>query len=398
MINVQSLNLSYSTIHTIHPSGFQYTPKVTHLYLAGNPINSFSADLFKPLTSLSFLSSHTYKLCCKQILPDHYGIIDCDAPADEISSCEDLLQSETYRWCLWLIGVLSLLGNMVCLVVRVVVQRTASSSGFHAFVTNLSIADLLIGVYIAIIGVADSLLRGDYLFYDETWKHSVACNVAGFLSLLSCEVSALTIWLITLDRFIVLHFPFSSLRFERTSAAVASLFIWLLGLCIAFTPVLPMTSHWELYSQTGICIPLPVTRQDFKGKTFSVAVFIVFNFVLFALIATGQAFTYWSVQTNALHTDSNKVSRDLTLARRLISVAVTDFLCWFPIGLCGLLALAEIPIPGEVNVAFAIFVLPLNAALNPFMYTFNMVTEKRRKSREAFLLQWLESHSDLLLQ
>ena len=395
MINVRSLNLSFSTIHTIQPNGFQYTPKLTHLYLAGNPINMFSADLFKPLTVLRILSSQTYKLCCKEMLPDHFEIITCDAPRNEVSSCEDLLQSGTYRRFLWLISFLSLLGNVVCLAARVRVQRTASYGGFHVFVTNLSIADLLMGVYMAIIGVADSLFRGKYLFYDETWKHSVACKVAGFLSLLSCEVSALTIWLITLDRFIVLHFPFSRLRFERTSAAVACLITWLLGLSLTCTPLLPVTSHWEFFSQTGICIPLPVTRQDFHGKDFSFSVFIVLNFVLFVLIATGQAFIYWSVQKNALTTDSSKVSRDLTVARRLISVAVTDFLCWFPIGLCGFLALADIPIAGQVNVALAIFVLPLNSALNPFMYTFNMLMEKRRKSREAMLLRWLESCSDL---
>ena len=90
------------------------------------------------------------------------------------------------------------------------------------------------------------------------------------------------------------------------------------------------------------------------------------------------------------------MSRDLTVARRLISVAVTDFLCWFPIGLCGLLASAGTPIPVEVNVGLAIFVLPLNSALNPFMYTFNMVMEKRRKAKEAILLKWLALHTELL--
>ena len=221
----------------------------------------------------------------------------------------------------------------------------------------------------------------------------MSCKVAGFLSLLSSEVSAFVIWLITLDRFIVLHFPFSTVRFHRVSAAVACLIIWLVGVLLALVPLLPVTSHWEFYSQTGICIPLPVTRKDFEGKNYSFGIFIIFNFVLFMLIATGQAFIYWSVRKNALDTESTKISRDLTIARRLISVAVTDFLCWFPIGLCGLLALADIPIPGEVNVAFAIFVLPLNSALNPFTYTFNMLMEKRRKSREAVLLQWLESCS-----
>ena len=396
MINLQRFNLSYCDIHTILSTGFRYTSKLTHLYLAGNPITKFPLDLFKPLKSLRVVSLQTYTLCCRKILPDHFEIIQCEAPRDEISSCEDLLQSGTYRAFLWLISFLSLFGNMFCLVARVFVQRTASTNGFHVFVTNLGIADLLMGVYMAIIGMADSLFRGEYLSSEETWKHSVACKVAGFLSLLSCEVSALTIWLITLDRFIVLHFPFSSVRFQKTSATAACLTTWLIGLLLALTPLLPVTSHWEFYSQTGICIPLPVTRQNFKGKSFSIGVFIVFNFILFALIASGQAFIYWSVQKNAFETAATKASRDLTIARRLISVAVTDFLCWFPIGLCGLLALADIPIPGEVNVAFAIFVLPLNSALNPFMYTFNMLMERRRKSREAMMLQWLENHSDLL--
>ena len=396
VIYIQRLNLSFSTIRTIPSNGFQYVPKLTHLYLAGNPLATFSANLLKPLAVLRTLSSQTYKLCCREILPDHFEMIRCHAPTDEISSCGDLLQSWTYRGFLWLISFLSLLGNVLCLVVRVCVQGTASIGSFHVFVTNLSSADLLMGINIAIIGAADLVFRGNYLFYDKIWKHSAACKVAGFLSLTSCEVSALTIWLITLDRFIVLRFPFSSVRFQRTSAAVTCLMTWFVGLLLGSVPLLPLTSHWEFYSQTGICIPLPVNRPDFEGKTFSIGVFIIFNFVLFVLIASGQAFIYWSVQKNALNTDSAKVSRDLTIARRLISVAVTDFLCWFPIGLCGLLALADIPIPGEANVALAIFVLPLNSALNPFMYTFNMLMEKRRKSREVMLQRWLENHSNLL--
>jgi hypothetical protein len=79
------------------------------------------------------------------------------------------------------------------------------------------------------------------------------------------------------------------------------------------------------------------------------------------------------------------------VAKRLITVAVTDFVCWFPIGLCGLLALAGVPIPGEVSVAMAIFVLPLNAALNPFLYTFNVVNERRRRQTEERLLLKLKA-------
>ena len=58
---------------------------------------------------------------------------------------------------------------------------------------------------------------------------------------------------------------------------------------------------------------------------------------------------------------------------------MSDFLCWFPIGLLGLLASSGTPFPGEISVAMAIFVLPFNSALNPFLYTLNVVLEKRRR-------------------
>ncbi|KAL8578992.1 hypothetical protein ACOMHN_001954 [Nucella lapillus] len=81
-------------------------------------------------------------------------------------------------------------------------------------------ADFLMGVYIAIIGTADEQFRGTYLQHDLTWKSSVMCKVAGVLSLLSSEVSALIIWIITLDRLVALQFPFSTLRFHRIPEAI----------------------------------------------------------------------------------------------------------------------------------------------------------------------------------
>ena len=164
-----------------------------------------------------------------------------------------------------------------------------------------------------------------------------------------------------------------------------------LGSLLAAIPLLPQTSHWEYYGQSGICVPLPITRKSFKGRSYSFAVIIVLNFVLFLFIAAGQSVIYLSVKANLMTTDTTRKSQDLVIARRLITVVVSDFVCWFPIGILGLLASAGVPVTGEVNVAMAIFVLPLNSALNPFLYTLNIVMEKRRKAREMNLLKFLES-------
>ena len=49
-----------------------------------------------------------------------------------------------------------------------------------------------------------------------------------------------------------------------------------------------------------------------------------------------------------------------------------------------------ITIPVEVNVAVAILVLPLNSALNPFLYTLNVIRDKLAAREEKKLLKKVE--------
>ncbi|KAK7090591.1 hypothetical protein V1264_010365 [Littorina saxatilis] len=286
---------------------------------------------------------------------------------------------------------MSVLGNAGSFLFRCLAQRNATKTGFNVFVTNLCLSDLLMGVYLAMVGTADSLYRGQYLSYERSWTASAVCKMAGFLSLMFSEVSALIIFLITLDRFIVLRFPFSSKKFRQKSALLASSIVWTVGFLLAVIPLLPVTSHWEFYGHSGICIPLPITRKAFKGRDYSLGVIIILNFILFIFIAAGQSVIFTSVRSNRLTTDTTKKYQDTTIARRLLTVVVSDFACWFPIGSLGLLASAGVHIPGEVNVAVAIFVLLLNSALNPFLYTFNLLMEKRRKTLEMRLIKVLDA-------
>ena len=53
--------------------------------------------------------------------------------------------------------------------------------------------------------------------------------------------------------------------------------------------------------------------------------------------------------------------------------------------------LLGVPIPGEVNVAIVIYIMPLNSVLNPFLYTLNTVLEKRREKYYNKLVIALEA-------
>ena len=337
-----------------------------------------------------------YKVCCPANLPVGFPVDQCLAPSDEISSCVALLRSDLYRVFLAVFAALAVSGNIICFVLRVLILKGKQKSGFAIFVTHLSVSDFMMGVYLVIIGTADRVYLNTYLWEDSDWRKSATCKVAGFLSVLSSEVSAFIICLVTVDRFLVIQFPLSRFHFQQRSAHLACLALWTVGTILAAVPLLPVTSSWNFYSQTSICIPLPVTRQSFLGHDYAFAVMIIVNFVLFIFIAAGQLAVYTAVRSQSMEQQNNsdRRSKDLAVARRLFTVMMSDFLCWFPIGLLGLLASKGVPVSGEVNVVMAIFVLPLNWALNPFLYSLSTIQARRARQREEKLLRSLMAERD----
>lgn len=285
------LNLSHTALDRIPESVVGLPKELRVLDHRGCPVAEFSPSVFRGVSKLRLVFTENCKLCRPELLPPDFNVRDCHSVVDVISSCNALLSSGVYRVILSVLCVLIVIGNVSTLLYRLVVDRRASNLAFGQFVTQMGVSDLLMGVYLAVIGMADRMYIGTYLWKEVTWKRSVACRAAGFLSMLSSELSVFIICLITLNRFFVLRFPFSTVHFRKRSACVACALAWMLGIMLAAVPLLPATSHWHFYSQTGICIPLPITKRDFAGRTYSVSILVILNFVLFLVIAVGQMFT-----------------------------------------------------------------------------------------------------------
>ena len=382
--NARYLNLSDSNIQKVSSKGFKELQQLEVLDLTGCPMTDFSADLFKGLENMETIQADNYRLCCPGILPEGFSYAKCRASDGEISSCAALLRADIFRLFLTVYCGLALVGNLASFLFRICSKQNEKKRlGFDVFVTHLCVSDFLMGVYLAIIGVADRWYYGTYAWNDREWTHSGACQLAGFLSFVSSEVSSFLVCFITLERFLCVHFPHRDFNFTGRSANVASVAAWVVGVGLASVPLLHFTDHWQFYSQTGICIPLPITNKTFPGSDYSFYVIIAINFVLFLLVAVGQLLIFWSYHTQSKAVrSSSKRAKDMAIARRLLAVAMSDFLCWFPLGLLGIMAKSGVPIPGEFNVIMAIFVLPFNSAVNPLLYTLPVVREQRRQTKK----------------
>ena len=376
LTRLEMLALTGTDLVSIEDRALSSLTRLATLDLRSNRLEKYGSGIFWGLRDLQVLQTDDQKLCCQYF--HRTPLQRCYAPADELSSCKDLLQSDFFRVFLWLLAVLAITGNAGVLIYRLRANELKTPPAFRVLVKNLCASDFLMGVYMLMIGAADAKFRNRYVEEESEWRQSATCKVAGVLAFLSSEVSAFVICLITLDRLLVICCPLKvRLHLGSRSAIIMCCCVWATCLVLA---VVPLIVGLQFYGQNGICLPLPITRRRFSGQRYAFAIFIVLNFLLFVLIGGGQVAIYRAVR-EAGAAAGTQCSMQMTLARRLFLVVFTDFCCWFPIGVMGLLAASGTAIPGEVNVWAAIFVMPLNSALNPFLYTLNGVLERWERRR-----------------
>ncbi|XP_012945994.1 G-protein coupled receptor GRL101 [Aplysia californica] len=230
------------------------------------------------MPQLSLLLTDEFRFCCLA-----HDVAQCYPEADEFSSCEDLMSNHVLRVAIWLLGLVATFGNALVIFWR---SREVRGRKVHSIlITNLALGDLLMGVYLLMIASVDSHYRGVYMLHDLSWRHSALCQFAGFLSTFSSELSVLTLTVITIDRLVCIIFPLRLTRLSVRDAAVAMTLVWLLVFFISALPLMDIGYFLNFYSRSGVCLALHVTPARPPGWEYSVAVFLVFNFLSFLIIA-----------------------------------------------------------------------------------------------------------------
>ncbi|VDI79049.1 Hypothetical predicted protein [Mytilus galloprovincialis] len=333
LTNLQSLNLTDNKIKMVEDRSFASLGNLKILDIRRNKITTFQKSIFEGLINLRKLYSDAFVFCC--LRPDSVKEEDCLPARDEFSSCSDMMRNDILRTCLWIIGICGLFGNLFVLAYRIIYDRKSLSKSYGIFITSLGTSDCLMGIYMLTIASADVMFRGNYVWNDLSWRYGVSCKIAGILSTVSSESSVVFLFLITIDRFIAVRYPFGEIRFGKKSAKRISVVVFLTSFILAVIPLFP-GSYFDgnFYSRSAVCLALPLTRDKPNGWEYSFGIFIVFNFILFLIIAVTQLVIYKEV-TNPIQIRSTKKNQDLTIARKLFLVVFSDFLCWFPVGVMG---------------------------------------------------------------
>ncbi|KAF7494318.1 Putative G-protein coupled receptor [Sarcoptes scabiei] len=380
--SLKNLDLSNNLLLELYDGVFSGLSNVISIDLHLNKIKNIGSKTFQGLNSLKQINFDEFRFCCLTKFVEN-----CYPPPNEFSSCEDLMSNTILRICIWCLGSIALIGNLFVIMWRLKYQTI---NRVHSFlIINLALGDLLMGIYLLIIASVDSYYRGLYFIADAYWRQSSLCHFAGFLSTLSSEISVFFLIFITLDRLITITFPFRIYRIHSQQAKWIIVILWTLAILLSGLPLIPIEYFDNFYGRSGVCLALHITHERPNGWEYSVFIFLVLNLISFTFIcgsyvwmffvakktqraASGRCVQSSSSSTIIVATTETRVQK--RMAKRMMFIVMTDFFCWMPIISLGIVSLFDVRIPPQIFAWIAVFVLPLNAAINPTLYTLSGLT------------------------
>ena len=310
---------------------------------------------------------------------------------------------------IWILGLSAVVGNVIVIIWRLRERKHVSQNRIQILlILNLAVSDLLMGIYMIMIGSADGYFGQDYFLHAVQWRSAALCTLAGIISVLASEASMLMVTVISVDRFLCVVFPYGKFRLRIGSARITVAVVWVVAAFLSLLPNIIEKYVHGFYGLSDVCVGLPLaTKSDYKASwhetenvtfTFSfnemgekspasyyaIFLFIVVSMLCFLIILASYIGIFISVRRSSKGaTRQQDRDEEIKMAAKMALIVGTDFACWMPIIIMGLLSqTGAVTIPVETYAWTMVFVLPINSSINPYLYTISTLLSRRiRKTK-----------------
>ncbi|XP_028672674.1 relaxin receptor 2 [Erpetoichthys calabaricus] len=383
--SLKQLNISHNPLAHIYDNQFDGLINLHSLSMEGIEIPNIHNRMFRKMENLSHIYFKKFEYC--GFSPN---VRSCKPNTDGISSFENLLANIILRVFVWVVACITCFGNVFVICLR---SCVVSENRHHAMsIMALCCADCLMGIYLFFIGTYDIRYCGEYNRHAQEWMESIQCQLIGSLAMLSTEVSVMLLTYMTVEKYLCIVFPFSPHRAGKKQTLFILITIWVLGFIIAVVPFFYKDSFGNYYGRNGVCFPLNSDQTEKLGASiYSTSIFLGLNLVAFVAIVFSYTTMFYSIRKTGAKTGERSVyQREVAIAKRFFFIVFTDALCWIPIFLLKLLSLLRVEFPGTITSWVVIFILPINSALNPILYTITTAAFQERL-KHCLKAKWQQS-------
>uniref|UniRef100_A0AAR2IZW8 G-protein coupled receptors family 1 profile domain-containing protein n=1 Tax=Pygocentrus nattereri TaxID=42514 RepID=A0AAR2IZW8_PYGNA len=284
--------------------------------------------------------------------------IQCTPIPGPFKPCDNLFDSWVVRLGMWLISLVSLLGNILLILTVFISPSYLSPVKF--IIGFISSANLLMGLCSGTLTAVDALTFGEFAMYGARWETGAGCRATGFISVLASEASILLLTLAAVQCSISV----SCVRAygkspSHGSVRVAAFVCLILSLAAASLPIVGVGE----YGTTPLCLPSPLPEAQPSTLGFMVAL-IMMNSLCFLLITTTYIKLYWDLMKGNF--DS---VWDCAMIKHVAWLIFTNCILYCPVAFLTFSSLMGLfPVSEEVVKSVLLVLLPLPACINPLLY------------------------------
>ena len=386
--NLEFINASYNAIHNIGFRAVSVETRLKALDLRGNEMYKVTPHSFANLKNSTIIVDK-YATCC---LSNKEKCISMK-PRPQYLTCKRMLRDIVLRISVWVLGLSAFICNIIAYCVRS--RKRQANKVQTLLISHLALSDLLMGVNMLILAIADVYYGQYFPSYAHVWRQGFVCKFAGFLSILSSEGSVFFITLISIDRMLGIKYPFGGkYRLGTKSARIFVALAWLMAFLISVIPINLASDKGNFYSISEVCIGIPIVRRhlttfmkvsteietttissspEYKemiassyvvmtytyvrnfsvipqelarnitytiaenagsqvGSIYSIVVFICINFSCFVIVPC--CYVYIFIKANSTADGASRPqdpNEELRMARKMFAIVFTDFCCWVPL-------------------------------------------------------------------
>jgi len=277
-------------------------------------------------------------------------------------------------------AILSSAFNITVLLYRIYLLAKCSSwKKFENWMLiSLAFSDLLLSIYLIIIAFASSWFEGGYGSHSYSWRNGIICKVLAAVSTVTSQWSLGILGLIAGARCLIIKSKgMAELKVFRST--IVCLFNCLMCTFTSIIPLIILEYRKEEYTIiSDVCLLLSFIHRQFSGMEYSMTPFITTNVIVLILICA----CYCNIIMEVFNTgkavqgkgQSSKESRYRKTYIKLSLLMLSNILYWIPLDILLIVSLACIEVPPVLANWFAVFVLPLGALTNPFIFTFDQIS------------------------
>ena len=235
---LKSLAISNNNIKFVRKRSFHGLSNLRHFNLTNNPIihfyNNFLMQAFNlklifirsipfremdpdPFhgSNINFIITKDYHICCTAS-----SRTVCIAYQPWFISCSDILPLKSVKLFFTSRSILIIIINSLSIVLQF--KNDILRKAFSVIVIFINTNDILYGIYLCVIWIADLLFGGEFHVKEASWRSSFFCLTAFTIIMWFTILSELGLLLMSLSRLMVTFFPLNT-RFKETLYVITSI-------------------------------------------------------------------------------------------------------------------------------------------------------------------------------